>query len=468
MTMTMTRREALALGVSALLPQALKPKRQKKIVIAGGGIGGLCCGWELLRRGHDVTVLEASGRTGGHVFTFREGLDDGLYADGGAEHFTQPGYERYWGYVKEFDLKYVYYPRREHLLRWIDGRMYTPEMLADRKVLGTFGLNNREIEYLTTHPFSELASLYYAPYVDRFENEYQPFAAGLNELDKLTTRELFRRDGASDGALRFIGGRGSALQSVWHAAILKIRGVPLSPPKVFRLIGGNQTLPDTFAKGLGARIRLNCPVTAIEHGATGVRISCREDGRTTTHEADYLVSAMSAVMLRQLPVTPAWPEAKSHAIGNVPYYSDTRVIFQSRTRFWKRDGVSPNMDFRDAGLNSVWSASEEVETTRGLLAGTASGPGTADGALTAFRKYYPGRAEDIEKAHVVVWARDPWASACERTSYQPGQLTRMWPTLIEPHGRIHFVGAYADNLNWGMEAATRSANRVAEAIDKDV
>ncbi len=26
------------------------------------------------------------------------------------------------------------------------------------------------------------------------------------------------------------------------------------------------------------------------------------------------------------------------------------------------------------------------------------------------------------------------------------------------------VGAYADNLNWGMEAATRSANRVAKAI----
>jgi len=32
-------------------------------------------------------------------------------------------------------------------------------------------------------------------------------------------------------------------------------------------------------------------------------------------------------------------------------------------------------------------------------------------------------------------------------------------------GRVHFAGAYADNLNWGMEAATRSANRVAEAID---
>jgi len=150
----------------------------------------------------------------------------------------------------------------------------------------------------------------------------------------------------------------------------------------------------------------------------------------------------------------------------VPYYHDTRVIFQSRSRFWQRDGISPNMQFGDTSLNSAWSASEEVKTARGLLAGTASGAGTAERALATFKKYYPGRSEDIEKANVVVWALDPWASACERTSYAPGELAKFWPILIEPHGRIHFVGAYADNLNWGMEAATRSANRVAEAIHK--
>ena len=463
--MTFTRREALALGAAVFLPQSRTPTQVKRVVVAGAGIGGLSCAWELVRRGHDVTVLEASSRTGGHVFTFRQGLDDGLYADGGAEHFTQPGYERFWGYVREFDLPYLYYPRREHLLRWIDGRMHTPEMLADPKVLGALGFNGREVDYLTRHPFAELGSLYFGPYVDDFEDEYKPFSAGLDHLDRLSTTELFRKDGASPAALRFVGGSGSALQAVWHAAILNIRGVPLVPPRVFRLVGGNQTLPDTFAKKLGDRIRLGCPITAIEHGGSGVRVTCREGGRTTRVEGDYLVCAMSAVMLRRLPVKPAWPAAKSFAIGNVPYYSDTRVIFQTRTRFWERDRISPNMDIGDAALESAWSASEEVQTPRGLLAGTASGPGTAKRALEAYRKHYPGAAPDIEKAHAVVWALDPWASACERTAYRPGELAKMWPVLIEPHGRIHFVGAYADNLNWGMEAATRSANRAADAID---
>ena len=73
--------------------------------------------------------------------------------------------------------------------------------------------------------------------------------------------------------------------------------------------------------------------------------------------------------------------------------------------------------------------------------------------------------ENIEKSQAIVWAKDPCRAACERTEYAPGELSKFWPGLIEPHGRIHFAGAYADNLNWGQEAATRSALRVAKAID---
>jgi len=462
----LSRRDALKLTATALMVAKAQARTARKVIVAGAGIGGLSCAWELVRRGHEVVVLEASDRTGGHVFTFRQPLDDGLYADAGAEHFTQPGYERYWSYVKEFQLPHRYYPRRENILRFIGGKMHSPEMLADPKALAGFGLNRREVKYLETHPFPEFASLYYAPYLDSFRDEYRPFDAGLNHLDQLSTTELFRKDGASAGALAFIGGSGSALQSVWHAAILKLRGVPLFPPRVYRLVGGNQKLPDAFVERLGSRIRLRSPVTRIEHGQTGVRVTCRSDGGNVTHEADHLVCAVSAVRLRAIPVTPAWPADKAYALQNVPYYFDSRVIFQSRTQFWKRDRISPNMEFGDRELNHVWSTCDEVETSRGLLVGTATGLQSPEAALAVYRKRYPGASEDIEKAHVVAWASNPWASACETTQYRPGQLARFWPTLIEPHGRIHFVGAYADNLNWGMEAATRSGYRVSEAIDK--
>ncbi len=180
-----------------------------------------------------------------------------------------------------------------------------------RRCSPELGLNRREIEYLGSHPFPELASLYYAPYLDSFRDEYRPFDAGLNHLDQLSTTDLFRKDGASAGALEFIGGSGSALQSVWHAAILKVRGVPLFPPRVFRLVGGNQKLPDALVDRLGAR--MPPPLAGDPHRTRGNRCTGhvpRQTSGSVTHEADHLVCAMSAVMLRAIPVAPAWPADK--------------------------------------------------------------------------------------------------------------------------------------------------------------
>src|SRR3974377_2301612 len=138
---TMDRREVLKIAggavAASVLPQVQRPRtnRPKRVIIAGGGIGGLCCGYELMMRGHDAVLLEAAGRTGGHVKTIHDPLADGLYADVGAEHFTKPGYDLYWGYVREFDLPYIEDHRREHMRRVIDGRLYSEEQLADAKVL---------------------------------------------------------------------------------------------------------------------------------------------------------------------------------------------------------------------------------------------------------------------------------------------------------------------------------------------
>src|SRR5207248_6582405 len=110
---TMTRREILQIGAGAGAGLMLSPQssaaagKKKSVVVAGGGIAGLCCAYELSRRGHDVTVLEASGRVGGHVKTMRDELPDGLYVDAGAEQFTKPGYDLYWSYVREFHIPLI-------------------------------------------------------------------------------------------------------------------------------------------------------------------------------------------------------------------------------------------------------------------------------------------------------------------------------------------------------------------------
>ena len=44
-----------------------------KVVVLGGGIGGLVSAYELKKLGYDVTVLEARERPGGRVWTGRKG-----------------------------------------------------------------------------------------------------------------------------------------------------------------------------------------------------------------------------------------------------------------------------------------------------------------------------------------------------------------------------------------------------------
>src|SRR3954452_11494595 len=191
----LSRRDALQAGAGLLAASALQPpftagdepkpkagKRRKRVIVAGGGIGGLRCAFELMERGHDVTVLEASGRAGAHVKTIHDPLPDGLYADVGAEHFTRPGYDQYWKYVEQFQLPYLAYPRRRNMLRRIDDTWYTEEQLQDPAVLKGFGFNPREVGFIVKRGWTELPLLYFGPYLDAIQDEYQPFGVGLDHL----------------------------------------------------------------------------------------------------------------------------------------------------------------------------------------------------------------------------------------------------------------------------------------------
>jgi monoamine oxidase len=457
--------------------QTASPAAAKKVIIAGAGITGLCCGYELLKAGHDVTILEASGRYGGHVYTVRDGLSDGLYADFGADHITKPGYERFFEYIDEFNLTAVPYPNAEgseanydkDAMKMIGGKFYTAEILRNPSVLTQLGFNEKESQFLSQNGFYALSDFYLKTYKGKFTDPYQPFGVGYDDLDKIPIADLYKKEGASPAALRVLGGkRTSALYYLWRQAIMDFRGIPSSEGETFHLKDGNIQLPMAFAKRLGDHVKLNSPISSIQHTPQNVTVTYKPYNRAEEQlTADVLVNCITLPVFRNIPITPPLSPEKQYVVDNMAYSSHPFYVFEAASKFWLDDGLkSINMEFEHPDISSIWMESNQVISNRVIL--KAFGPGGLSPlrVLAAFREVYPGKRDTIEQALTLDWTVDKYAPACEMEPFPIGEMHKFWPQLMKPDGRIYFAGTYADNMSRGMESCLRSANRVAQEISK--
>ena len=156
----------------------------------------------------------------------------------------------------------------------------------------------------------------------------------------------------------------------------------------------------------------------------GVTVHFKEFDEPRKVDGDYMVCAIPFAILRKIAMSPAWPESKQFVFQNTSFGNQSRVLLQSRTPFWKGDLPSINLETGESAMYLVYETADEVPGDRSILMGSGSPDVTAEQALGAFTKVYPGKSHTIEQAYVHNWSKDPWAFNCERHPFPLGSLKK--------------------------------------------
>jgi monoamine oxidase len=404
-----------------------------KLIVVGAGLSGLVAAGEVQKAGHEVVVLEARDRVGGRVFTVREGLLDGQYADVGAEMIYH-GQEAILGLCAAQGLE---------LTTEFSLGTDTPAIIFHGQRLSDDA--SREIA-------EELRSG-----VRRVPpGHYETVAQWLRRARLSHDAELLLgaiAQGTPASPLRLADSQELNVELSWGKGYRKIRG-------------GNDLLPRSLAPAVDVRLGQMVRLVSLDEGVTV------ETERETFH-GDRVLVTVPGPLVSELGFDPVLPPEKVRALLQLRYGNGTRLVAQYADRDAVRSAIGLGC-FTDQMPGYVMEQTMQQPGNHIVISGLAAGdvePAlmTSEEALDAFdRTISAVVGKPLRRAfgYVKNWTGDPLTRAVVRAP-MGDQRETVLPAIREPvRGRLFFAGEHTDDRvgPGGMEGAIRSAHRVAKEI----
>lgn len=441
--------------------------RQKRVIIVGGGLSGLSCGYELRKLGIEVLVLEGQGRPGGRVQTLREGLYPGLTAEAGATRIPDQHFLTL-SYVQELGLSLEPF-HREGLADVVHlrGKNYTNQgnepdwpvqLTAEERRLGRKGLIER---YIAT------------PEKPSQVTEHSPdVPESILALDRFTLHEYLRTRGLSSDAIDLITLGTTPGISAGLFFLIELNGNVSSG--YFHIRGGNDQLPAALAERLGESVRYGSRVTAIGQDDNRAWAVVESANGHQVISGDYVISALPFSAARNIFDDARLSHDKQQAVRTLQYYPVDKIFLQMRRQFWKLQGQS---GFAGTDLLSqrFWALGPDAADERGLLLSyvvgekaaqldSMSAEDRAKATIADAERVFPGARDNFEGFRLKSWSQDPWQQG-GLLNFRPGEL-KLIPINARREGRIFFAGEQTSRWNGWMQGAIESAQRVVKDISQ--
>ena len=486
MAMSGAAAAANALPALAAIPD---PRSPLHVVVVGAGLSGLVAAYELERRGHRVTILEADSRhIGGRARTLR--FADGLYGEAGAMRIPER-HQLTRQYVAEFNLplrKFIHSNPQAYF--FIRGER---QRIADvGKLNRLFALRPDEAAKTPDDLFAESVTKVLGTLSDAEKQELSAAtltSAKIRAFDQQSLQQLMEAAGLSPEAIEFVATTTGAESLLPSAATETLREEFLEvwSQGFDEIVGGTDRLPSAFAAKLRSKPRVGCEVITLTQSADGQRAGAiyRERGVERRVDGDFLLCTLPCPVLSRIEVQPELSGPKWRAIRELTYDSSTKVLAVTRRRFWESDdGIYGGGTYTDLPTVMTYYPSNNAEAKSAQV---SNGPGVM------LASYSWGQAarrlaalDHKERVDVVVrqlsrvhrqllepqMIRDSRSWSWDNHRYSsgafawlsPGQHTELYAALVAPEGRIHFAGEHASLTHTWMQGALESGLRATREI----
>ncbi len=463
-----------AAGVAAspiLFPRVARADDAMRVVILGAGTAGLTCAYRLQQSGIQATILEASPRVGGRMYSLQNFFPDDQVAELGGElidtdHHAIRNLARELG-LELLDLTYLDGSNGHDY--FIDGKVYK----ADADWIEAF------------RPIAEAVRRDIGAEGENCDVSWNSGTSRGKELDRMSVAEWLDRNHVR-GAIRqmleaaYVGEFGLALDQ--QSALNLLCAVGTDPGTFgifgesnerFRTKGGNGSIPIRLAQEIERPVDVGTVVEAIRSRNGGFEIAVKRGGSVATISADVLVTTIPLTVMRKLDLRNLdLTKGQRDTIQGQGYGTNSKMMIGLSARPWVRMNVTA-YTFTDLPFQACWETSRGQSGTHAILTnftgggqGLAIGKGNLQDRAHEFAaqadKVFPGVAAAYTgKAVRQNWPTYEWTQG-SYTCMRPGEYQRFYRALVEPQGRLIFAGEHTADEFGFMNAAVETGERAAK------